>query len=100
MVNGTVRVDVKSAKYAEYGPCKGWFYRIGKVPQADVIALLQTDTGTVYWLPWYKCPTSNVTISRDGGKYAAFKDNWSVLRTVSDLRQKERELLEIEFNNN
>lgn len=79
LVNDCVRVDVKTAKYAEYGPSKGWFYRIGKSPQADVIFLLQSDTGSAYIMHWLDCPSSNITISRDGGKYARFKDNYNLI---------------------
>lgn len=73
LVDGLVRVDVKSARFAQYGPCSGWFYRIGKRPQADVIMLVQVDTKEAYYLHWLDCPSSNITISRDGGKYRNFK---------------------------
>ncbi len=59
-VNGIVRIDVKAANYAEYGVCKGWFYRIGKDAQADILALYQLDTESVYMLPWNICPKSNI----------------------------------------
>lgn len=51
LVEGIVRIDVKSARYAEYGACRGWFYRIGKTPQADIIALYQIDEGDCYFIP-------------------------------------------------
>lgn len=88
-VNGCVRVDVKSAKYAEYGPCRGWFYRVGKEPQADIIALYQIDTKSVYFIPWSVCPVSNVTISRDGGKWSPFKDRYDILRELIAARSSE-----------
>lgn len=88
-VNGVLRIDVKSANYTEYGVCRGWFYRIGKEPQADVIALYQIDTGVCYFLPHTGCPTSNVTISRSGGKYAAFKDRYDILEKIIQSRTAE-----------
>lgn len=93
LVGGVLRVDVKNAVYAEYGPCRGWFYRIGKIPQADIVILHQADTGDFYGLPWHLCPTSNVTISRDGGKYAAYFNNWELIRLMLEIRRNERDAL-------
>jgi hypothetical protein len=90
LVNDILRVDVKTARYAEYGACRGWFYRIGKTPQADLIFLLQFDTGEFYPLPWFACPRSNATIARDGGKYAKYRNNWDVVRQMLAARQLER----------
>lgn len=88
-VNEVVRVDVKTAKFAEYGACRGWFYRVGKEAQADVIALYQLDTGDVYFLPWHHCPKSNVTISRSGGKYRNYKNRYDIIEKLSRLRYAE-----------
>lgn len=88
-VNGVVRIDVKSAKFAEYGVCKGWFYRVGKDAQADVLALFQLDTRDVYFLPWNICPSSNVTISQSGGKYAQYKNRYDWLLELCNRRQSE-----------
>lgn len=92
-VEGMVRIDVKSAKYAEYGVCRGWFYRIGKDAQADILALYQLDTGICYFLPWYLCPITNVTISRDGGKYVKFRDRYDLVRHMVESRREERSQL-------
>lgn len=89
LVNDCLRVDVKSASYSEYGACRGWFYRIGKSPQADVIALHQIGTNEVYWLPWYLCPQTNVTISRSGGKYAKFKEAFHIVTDMAKARSAE-----------
>jgi len=89
IADGVVRVDVKSARYAEYGPCKGWFYRIGKAPQADVIMLLQLDTQDCYLLPWNTVPRTNITIARDGGKYRRFLNRFDLLHKLVDLRKSE-----------
>lgn len=79
LVDGIVRLDIKSANYAEYGNCRGWFYRLGKTPQSDLIVLHQLDTLDNYVLPWNHCPTSNMTISRDGGKYSQYINRWDIL---------------------
>lgn len=89
LVNGCLRVDVKSARFAEYGACKGWFYRIGKSPQADVIALYQLDTSEIYWLPWYLCPQTNVTISKNGGKYSRFRESYQIVTDMAAARSSE-----------
>jgi len=89
LINGCLRVDMKTANYAEYGACRGWFYRIGKAPQADVIALHQQDANEVYWLPWYLCPQTNVAISRNGGKYAKFRENYQIVADMASARSAE-----------
>lgn len=89
VLDGVVRVDVKTARFAEYGPCRGWFYRVGKAIQADVLALYQLDTGACYFLPWSIGPTTNITISRSGGKYAAFKDRYDIIKKLAEQRKKE-----------
>jgi hypothetical protein len=90
VVDGVLRVDVKTANFASYGYSTGWFYRIGKIPQADLILLYQADTGDFYGLPWHACPTSNVTISRGGGKYADYINNWPLIRSMIGMRMAER----------
>ena len=89
LVNNVLRVDVKSARFAKYGPCSGWFYRIGKMPQADVIALYQLDTKEVYWIPWNRVPTSNITITKTGGIYAMFRNNIDIVRRMLATREAE-----------
>jgi hypothetical protein len=89
LINDVLRVDVKSARFAKYGPCSGWFYRIGKIPQADVIALYQLDTKEVYWIPWNRVPTSNITISKAGGMYALFRNNIDIVRRMLATREAE-----------
>lgn len=90
IIGGALRCDVKSANYAEYGACRGWFYRVAKSPQADLIVLYQADTGDFFAIPWWVCPTTNVTISRDGGKYAAFKNDWSLVKRMLGVRLAEQ----------
>lgn len=91
LIDSHVRIDVKSANYAEYGVCKGWFYRLGKYPQADIIAFYQLDTKDCYFIPWQFCPKSNVTISRSGGKYKEFKNRYDLVTQIRDARLAEIE---------
>lgn len=91
-INGAIRIDVKAANYAEYGVCRGWFYRVGKEAQADIIALLQLETGTSYFIPWTICPKSNVTISRSGGKWAQFRDRYDIIKELVTQRMSETAL--------
>lgn len=91
-VGSLVRIDVKSANYAEYGACKGWFFRIGKDAQSDILALLQLDTGDVYFIPCNKCPRTNITISRDGGKYKEFKNRFDIIQNLVNLREAEQKI--------
>lgn len=90
IVNGVVRIDVKSASFAEYGPCRGWFYRIGKYVQSDIVVLHQLDTQDDYVFYWDEVTCSQMTISRSGGKYAHCKNAWGKLeklsRSMRDLR--------------
>lgn len=92
MVDDVVRIDVKSAKYASYGACCGWFYRIGKYVQSDIIILHQLDTKDDYIFFWWEVAVSNMTISRSGGKYHAAKNAYWKIAQVRDamiaLRQK------------
>jgi hypothetical protein len=95
LVNKVLRVDVKSANFACYGASKGWFYRMGKAPQADLIALHQLDTGKTYWIPWNIIPHSNVTISTDGGKWARYKESIWIVQSMLEPRQAEVEKLSL-----
>jgi hypothetical protein len=89
LIDDCLRIDVKSARLACYHRCQGWFYRIGKYVQADVILLWQLDTGDFYALPWFVCPASSVTIAPTGGKYRAFRNNVTLIREMAAMRQKE-----------
>jgi len=93
LLNGVLRIDVKSARFNRYGNCQGWFYRIGKIPQSDVILFWQLDTGDFYAVPWFLCPHTNVTISQSGGKYTSFRNNTNLLREMIDARRQERNRL-------
>lgn len=94
LIGGTLRVDVKAAKYTEYigksGSSHGWYYRIGKHVQADLVVLYQLDTGSFYGIPWWVVPTTNISIAKDGGKYARYLNNWPLIRQMISLRSSER----------
>jgi hypothetical protein len=54
-----------------------------------VIALYQLDTKEVYWIPWNRVPTSNITISKSGGMYALFRNNIDIVRRMLATREAE-----------
>lgn len=95
LVNDLIRIDVKAANYAEYGACKGWFYRIGKDAQADIIALYELDTKDVYFIPWNICPKTNITISVGGGKYKNFKNRFDLIESLAEKRKSELDMWNI-----
>ncbi len=90
LVNAVLRVDVKAARLHSYRHSCGWFYRIGKHPPSDVILLWQLDTDEFYAVPWFACPHTNVTITRDGGRYAMYRNNTGLIREMVSLREHER----------
>jgi hypothetical protein len=56
------------------------------------VLLYKLDTGGFFALPWWVCPTGNITISGDGGKYARYLEAWWVIERMIALRKSEREL--------
>jgi hypothetical protein len=92
LVNGLVKIDVKTASFASYGFSKGWFYRIGKIPSSDLVCLFKADTGDMYLIPWDSCPHTNITITPTGKTYAAHLNAFDVLRKVVKMREEERTL--------
>jgi hypothetical protein len=92
LVCEVLRVDVKSASFADYGNnCKGWFYRIGKLPQADLLFFVQMDIDQFFAMPWYMSPQGNITLSKSpNSKYAKYQNNWQVIRRMIQMRQIER----------
>lgn len=89
LVDGVLRIDVKAARFATYGHCSGWFYRIGKAPQADLLALHQLDEGSTFFIPWTIAPHTNITISRGGGRWARFENNIEIVRSMASRRSEE-----------
>lgn len=90
LVDDVLRVDVKTANKATYGTGSGWYYRIGKIVQADLVVLYQFDTGEFYGLPWHSCNATNITVSAGGGKYAAYRNNWDLILKMIEMRKQER----------
>jgi hypothetical protein len=88
-INGALRIDVKTARWHVYRVTGGWHFRVGKRPQADVVVLYQADRGDFYGVPWWACPTTNITLMESGGKYAPFKNNWDRIKAMLEIRQAE-----------
>lgn len=94
LVDDLVRIEVKTARRAVYGGNAGWYFRIGRHVQADLVALHQSDTGQTYFVPWHLVPRSNVTITgTPTSKYSCFREAWPILDRMIDLRRREREIL-------
>lgn len=92
LVDGLVKIDVKTAAFSNYGVSTGWFYRIGKLPSCDLVCLFKSDTGDVYFIPWESCPHTTITITPTGKTYAANLNTFDVLRAVVQMRRQERTL--------
>ena len=98
IVEGVLRVDAKSAKFATYksgvASSSGWYFRIGKVPQADMVILVQLDTGDIYAIPWWDSPIGNITISTSPkGKYLPYLNNFGLVQEMIDSFKKMRETI-------
>jgi len=98
LVNKLVKVDVKTSSMTTChnsqsgGSVTGWFYRIGKIPQADIIALFCMDTNDVFFIPWDCLPHTNVTLSKGGGKYKKYLNRFDAMRQLCKLREKEKQI--------
>lgn len=95
LIDGLIKIDVKTSSITTRqnsqsgGAVTGWFYRIGKMPQSDIIALFCMDTKDIYLIPWNQLPHTNVTLSRGGGKYRKYLNNFDGLKRLCVLRKKE-----------
>lgn len=95
LVNHLVKIDVKTSSMTTRqnsqsgGSVTGWFYRIGKVPQSDLIALFCMDTNDMFLIPWNSLPHTNVTLSQGGGKYRKYLNRFDLLSKLCDLRRDE-----------
>lgn len=95
LANGLVKIDVKTSKITTRnnsqsgGSVTGWFYRIGKAPQADIIALFCMDNDDVFFIPWNALPHTNVTLSQGGGKYRKYLNRFDLLQKLCDIRSEE-----------
>jgi hypothetical protein len=84
LVNNLCRIDVKTAKFAEYGISKGWFYRIGKEPSCDLIMLIRIDIGDCLLIPWMHCSSTNITISRSMRKHKIWHNRYDLITKTID----------------
>jgi hypothetical protein len=77
LVNGCLRIDVKTASFAKYGPSSGWFYRMGKRVPCDVVVCYRTDKDDFYAFPLWLVPSTNLTITPSGVAHTYYRDNAS-----------------------
>lgn len=89
IIDGVVRVDVKTARRASYGAGSGWYYRIGKHVQCDVVALYRHDRSDAFLMPWWECGTTNITVT-DCGAHARYHNAFDTLRDLVVTRKTER----------
>ena len=98
LINKIIKIDVKTSSLATRlnsqsgGSVTGWFYRIGKTPQSDIIALFCMDTNDVFFIPWNCISHTNVTLSQGGGKYRKYLNRYDVLSKLCSLREREMEI--------
>lgn len=93
LVDGLVRVDVKTANQVNYVGFPAWYYRIGKHVQSDLVILFQADTLIAHVLPWFIVNTTNITISPTSKKYDAYKNAWNLLDAMVESRTREQKTL-------
>lgn len=90
IVNDSVRADVKTASYAEYGASKGWFFRIGKEPSCDVVILYRSDIDDCFIIPYYSCTGTNLTLNKTYNKYRYYWNNFDLLTDLIANRKTEK----------
>lgn len=83
-VDDFVRIDVKSAKFCEYGASKGWFYRIGKEPTCDIIMLYRMDLKDCFIIPWFACGKTNITISKSMKAHKKYYQDFDMVTYFRD----------------
>ena len=82
---GEVRVDVKRARYSEYGATRGFIFQLHKVPPTcDVYLLCCVDGAGVvldrYYVPASEAAVQTITITKCG-KYEKYRNTYvGVLR--------------------
>jgi hypothetical protein len=92
LLDNSLRIDVKGASYAEYGPSCGWFYRMGKVITSDVVICRRMDLDDYYIFPWFSVSSTNITISKAGRKHSNYYMNTTVLTELLKNRKREKEM--------
>lgn len=67
LVNSSVRINVKSARWSEYGACKGHFFGLGASwKKCDAFALVKVDGSTtpqVLWVPSHELKQQTLTLT-------------------------------------
>lgn len=66
LVDGRVRLNVKAARWHAYGPCRGFFFGIGKTWQrCDAFALVKVSDGPpeVLWVPSSEAQQQTITLT-------------------------------------
>ena len=87
IVNGCCRIDVKTAKYAEYGLSKGWFFRNGKQPSCDFVVLLRSDKNDCFIIPWSHCSNTNITVSKSMRKHKRWYEKYSLISKFCEINK-------------
>ncbi len=67
LVDGHVRVNVKSARWHEYGPCKGFFFGLSDTwNRCDVFALVkvQDNVQELLWVPSREAQQQTITLTK------------------------------------
>ncbi len=89
LLNGCIRIDVKGARFAKYGASSGWFYRMGKQITADVVICARMDRNDFYVFPWFRTPSTNLTITSTGKAHEFYRMNLEVIPTMLSARCEE-----------
>lgn len=66
LVDGRVRLNVKAARWHEYGPCRGFFFGIGKTwKNCDAFALVKVSEKPpeVLWVPSSEAQQQTITLT-------------------------------------
>lgn len=93
LVDGVIRIDVKTTGGRVYNNQeKAWYFRIGKMPTVDIVALYKLDLGDVFFIPWFLASSSNMSLGNES-EYDAFKNNFGLLKSLSKTRQDEHRSL-------
>lgn len=93
LVDSILRIDVKCANYAEYGPSQGWFYRLGKEITADIVICARMDLRDYYVFPWNHVPSTNLTISKTGKKHTNYYMANHIIQSMLEVRKLEKNRL-------
>lgn len=97
LVDSVLRVEVKGARKLTYARNENgertscWYFGLGKRPSADIIVLHRFDRNDTFYIPWYFCPNSTISIGEKSEKYGRWLNRLDVPRTMSNIRHSEME---------